>query len=57
VLDNGNRLQSTRYLGYWAAAAIVLGAVAGVLVLDALRQLVLAVRIRARHNSKHAAHS
>jgi hypothetical protein len=52
VLSDGTRLDSTNYTGHWQAAAIVLGTVAAVLVLDALRQLVLAVRVRAK--SRHS---
>ena len=46
VLGNGTELRSTRSVGHWMAAAIALGTVSGVLVLDALRQVVLAVRAR-----------
>src|SRR5919197_6021490 len=46
VLGDGTRLESTRSLGHWMAAAIGLGTVSGVLVLDAVRQTVLAVRTR-----------
>ncbi|AXX34031.1 hypothetical protein APASM_6666 [Actinosynnema pretiosum subsp. pretiosum] len=38
------QLESTRYFGNWIGAAIVLGVLAGLLVLDAVRQVVLAVR-------------
>jgi hypothetical protein len=55
VLGDGTRLESTNYVGHWQAAAIALGTVAAVLVLDALRQIVLAVRVRAK--GKHGAHS
>jgi hypothetical protein len=51
VLSDGTRLDSTNYTGHWQAAAIALGTVAAVLVLDALRQLVLAVRVR--RGSRH----
>lgn len=43
---NGIVLESTRYIGSWMAGAIGLGTLAALLVLDALRQLVLAVRAR-----------
>lgn len=43
---DGIVLESTRYIGSWMAAAIGLGTVAGLLVVDAVRQLVLAVRTR-----------
>jgi hypothetical protein len=48
VLGDGTELRSTRSVGHWMAAAIALGSVTGVLVLDALRQIVLAVRVRPR---------
>jgi hypothetical protein len=41
-------LESTRFLGNWIGAAAGLATVAGVLVLDAVRQLVLAVRTPGR---------
>ncbi len=41
-------LESTRYLGNWIGAALGLGTVAGVLLLDAVRQTLLAVRTRGR---------
>jgi hypothetical protein len=43
---NGIVLESTRWSGSWMSLAIVLGTVAGVLVLDAVRQVLLAVRAR-----------
>lgn len=46
VLGDGTRLESVRSHGHWMAAAIGLGTVTGVLVLDALRQTMLAVRAR-----------
>lgn len=52
VLNDGTELESTRYYGNWLGAAIALGTVAGVLVLDALRQIVLAVRIRPRRRHR-----
>jgi hypothetical protein len=55
VLDDGTKLESVRYFGNWMAAAIGLGTVAALLVLDVPRQLVLAVRVRRRRPSKHAA--
>lgn len=45
-LEDGTRLTSTRYLGNRIGSAIALGTLASVLVLDALRQVVLAVRVR-----------
>ena len=46
VLGNGSKIELTRSYGHWMAAAIGLGTVSGVLVLDALRQTVLAIRAR-----------
>jgi hypothetical protein len=46
VLGDGTRLDSTDYIGHWQAAAIGLGTVAAVLLLDAIRHTVLAVRAR-----------
>ena len=58
VLGDGTRLVSTRSLGYWMAASIGLGTVSGVLVVDAVRQIVLAVRARPLHpKKKSGAHS
>lgn len=45
VLEDGRELVSTRMFGNWAAATIGLGTAAALLGLDALRQLVLAVRV------------
>lgn len=56
-LSDGSRLESTRYFGNWMGAAILLGTVAALLVLDAVRQVVLAVRARPRRGRKHAAPS
>jgi hypothetical protein len=61
VLDDGTRFESVRNVGHWMALGIVLGAIAGVLVLDAMRQLMLAVRARPLRDDssggRHAAHS
>ena len=46
---DGTLLESTRFSGNWLAAAIGLGTLAALLVLDAIRQTVLAVRARPRH--------
>lgn len=48
VMDYGNGivLESTRWVGSWMSLAILLGTVAGVLVVDAVRQVLLAVRAR-----------
>lgn len=43
---SGIELTSTRYSAPWIAAAVGLGMVAGLLVVDAIRQLVLAIRAR-----------
>ena len=43
---DGVVLESTRYVGSWMAAAIGLGTVAALLVVDAVRQVALAVRTR-----------
>ncbi|GAB1508306.1 hypothetical protein [Actinophytocola sp. KF-1] len=43
---NGLVLESTRWVGSWMAFAILLGTIAAVLVVDAVRQVVLAVRAR-----------
>lgn len=44
VLDDGTRLVSTRYYGNWMAAAIGLGILAALLVLDAVRRLLTVAR-------------
>lgn len=46
---DGIVLESTRWVGSWMALAILLGTVAAVLVIDAGRQVVLAVRARPKH--------
>lgn len=43
---DGTELASTRYLGGWIAGSIALGALASVLLLDGVRQMLLAVRTR-----------
>ncbi|MDQ3789926.1 MAG: hypothetical protein M3422_22115 [Actinomycetota bacterium] len=43
---DGIVLESTRWVGSWMSLAILLGTIAAVLVLDAVRQVVLAVRAR-----------
>ncbi|MGB3437467.1 MAG: hypothetical protein WBA97_01835 [Actinophytocola sp.] len=43
---DGIVLESTRWVGGWMALAILLGTVAAVLVVDAVRQVALAVRTR-----------
>ncbi|GAA1280265.1 hypothetical protein [Saccharothrix xinjiangensis] len=44
-------LGATRYRGNWIGAAVALATVAGVLLLDAIRQVVLAVRTRQPEDS------
>ncbi|SFW48277.1 hypothetical protein [Amycolatopsis australiensis] len=46
--DDGATLESHRYFGGLLAAAIGLGTVAAILLVDAVRQLALAVRARHR---------
>jgi hypothetical protein len=48
VVTDGVELDSQRVSGNWLAVAIAFGTLAAVLVLDALRQTVLAVRARPR---------
>jgi hypothetical protein len=43
---NGLVLESTRWVGSWMSLAILLGTVAALLVLDSVRQVILAVRAR-----------
>ena len=43
---DGIVLESTRWIGSWMALAILMGTVAAVLVVDAVRQVVLASRAR-----------
>lgn len=45
-LPGGVVLESSRWVGSWMSLAILLSTVAALLVLDALRQVVLAVRAR-----------
>ncbi len=46
--SDGAVLVSSRYFGNWAAGAIGAGTVAALLVLDAIREVVLALRARPR---------
>ena len=46
VVGDGTTLDSQRVFGNWLAGAIAFGTVAAVLVLDAVREVVLAVRAR-----------
>lgn len=50
TLNDGTVLTSTRYVGSWMAAAIGLGTLAALLLLDAARETLLAVR--APHRSR-----
>jgi hypothetical protein len=47
-LSDGVVLTSTRYVGSWMAGAIGLGLLAALLVVDAVRELLLAVRTKHR---------
>ena len=47
-LSSGESLVSTHYTGSWIFTAIVVGTLAAVLVIDALRQLALGTRVRTR---------
>jgi hypothetical protein len=51
-VDGHDPLVATRYLGNWIGGAVGLVTLAGVLLLDALRQTVLAVRTRGRKPAK-----
>jgi hypothetical protein len=53
--DNGVVLESTRWIGSWMAGAIGLGALAALLVLDAVRQVALAVRTRPKRRKQRDA--
>lgn len=55
--SDGRRVVTTQYYGSWPAVAVALGTICAVLVVDALRQLVLALRTRPKRAHKHAAHS
>jgi hypothetical protein len=50
--QNDITLESTRFVGSWLAGAIGFGTLAGVLVLDAVRQTILAMRVRPRKSRK-----
>ncbi|WP_232376384.1 hypothetical protein [Amycolatopsis aidingensis] len=53
-LSDGTELTSTRYAGDWVGGAIGLATVAAILLVDALRQLLLAVRTRRRKHRRYA---
>lgn len=44
--EGADQASSTRYLGHWIAGSIALGALASVLLLDAVREMLLAVATR-----------
>jgi hypothetical protein len=48
--EDGTVLISSRYFGNWAAGAIGAGTVAALLVVDAIRQILLALRARPKRN-------
>jgi len=50
TLTDGTVLTSTRYLGNWMSGAIGLGVVAAILLVDALREVLLAMA--AKHRTK-----
>ena len=54
TLSDGAVLTSTRILGSWLSSAIGLGVVAAILLIDAVRQVMLAVRARHRRKPKKA---
>lgn len=51
-LDGGAELVSRHLAGNWVAAAVGLATVAGFLLLDAVRQLLLGLRTRRRRKSR-----
>ncbi|CAM3638495.1 hypothetical protein KIPE111705_18240 [Kibdelosporangium persicum] len=52
TFDDGRpALVSHRYYGSWMSLAILSGTVAGVLLVDAIRQLMLAARSRPKHRA------
>ena len=52
-LSDGTVLTSTRNVGSWTAGAIGLGVVAAILLVDAVREVLLAVRARHRRRRKN----
>ncbi|GAB3455100.1 hypothetical protein [Actinophytocola sediminis] len=54
VTSEGTEVIAERVYGNWLGAAIGFGALAGLLVVDAVRQLVLGVRTRPRHVNRSA---
>lgn len=57
VLDDGKQLVSTRYYGNLIAAAIATTMVGALLVVDAIRQVLLAVRARPKKVKPRPAHA
>ncbi len=57
VVSDGTTLESERVYGNWLAGAIAFGTVAAVLVLDAVRQALLAVRARPRRARRQGGYS
>lgn len=51
-LSDGAVLTSTRWIAGWMSGAIGLGTLAALLVTDAVRQLLLAVRVKRRRKSR-----
>lgn len=51
-LDDGSELVSRELSGNWIALAILLGAVAGVFVIDAIRQVALGTHARRKKHRK-----
>lgn len=54
TIADGRVLESQRVFGNWLAAAIGFGTIAAVLVLDAVRQVLLAVRARPKREKGKA---
>jgi hypothetical protein len=54
VAQDGREVIAERIYGNWLAAAIGFGTAAGLLVVDSVRQLVLAVRARPMHVKRSA---
>jgi hypothetical protein len=54
LTSSGREVIAERIYGNWLGAAIGFGTVAGLLVVDAVRQLVLAVRARPMHVKRSA---
>ncbi|NKQ58387.1 hypothetical protein HFP15_36600 [Amycolatopsis sp. K13G38] len=53
-LTDGTVLTSTRYLGSWMAGAIGLGTLTAILLVDAVREVLLAVRAKHRRKRRDA---